>query len=253
MPPVRSVFEALDIITGQLVAAKVTSLDKPHPEKCHRNEVAAYRCLPKHPNLVTYLGDFTYNRVGVIVLEKLAVPTLEDFIYDQGPFYVPRALDIFGQIVSVVALMHAHHLSPRDLKTSNIAYDPVTNQVKLFDLGLTLALDPLPNGGYPPVNETTGSPLYMAPEVLLGRPHLSFVHDVWSLGQIFYELIVGYPYFHYCLELSDLRHDIQQPIQYPEDMDLQVMKFLQGMLHRTPRLRLGLKQIHNELQKLRVV
>jgi serine/threonine protein kinase len=248
-----SVYEAFDINSGKVVVAKLTDLSMKLRARCHRNEVGSFKYLGiGHPNLVKYYSDFTDNEIGFIILEKLSSISLEDYIANYGRLGLQEALEIFGQIVSVVVHMHERHLSPRDLKPENIAYDPEKNEVKLFDLGLAMLILPNAKGEIPFVNVTTGSPLFMAPEVIACKPHSSFAHDIWCLGQILYVLLTGQSAFNWCSSLAELRDELLvfKKIKYPPWLDFRTTQFLQGMLEFDPKLRLDVRGVMDGVKKL---
>jgi serine/threonine protein kinase len=205
-----------------------------------------------HPNIVHYYSDFIKDDVGVIVFEKLAPLTLEQHIESNGRLDLADALGIFQQIVAAVAYMHEKHVSPRDLKTENIAYDSATNTVKLFDLGFALRLQQNEDGTYPKVAISNGSPVFMAPEVLAMQPHDSFAHDIWCLGHVLYFLLVGRDPFPWCKNLADLCKEllILKRLPFPTWLPARIIFFLQSMLHFDPAKRLGIEKVRETVLEL---
>lgn len=98
-----------------------------------------------------------------------------------------KAKDIFAQIVKAVQFCHDHGIAHRDLKPSNVLLTDVAEDgrrrttVKLIDFGLSC-----------PSNQTqtlrTGSPYYMAPEVVNEKPYDPRQADYWSLGVILFKM-----------------------------------------------------------------
>jgi serine/threonine protein kinase len=248
-----AVYEALDVASGKIVAAKLTPLNRKTHKHCHDNEVHSFRKLGLgHPNIVRYYDDVAQDDVGVIILEKLTAHTLERHVEERGRLGMAEALEIFNQVVSAVAFMHEHHLSPRDLKPENIAYNPETHEVKVFDLGLAMPLKQNEDGSYAKVNVTTGSPLYMAPEVLAGKAHDSFAHDIWCLGQILYFMLVGHSPFHWCATLAELRDEliVFRKIKFPSWLDYNTNVLLKGMLSFDPAMRMDIKEVRETVLEL---
>lgn len=94
-----------------------------------------------------------------------------------------------------VRYMHDHNVCHRDLKPENFMFESHSKDaiIKLIDFGLAQnALDQRPK----PKTMSTwcGTPLYMAPEVLLGE--YTEQCDVWSLGVILHLLLIGAPPFY---------------------------------------------------------
>jgi serine/threonine protein kinase len=187
-------------------------------------------------------------------MEKLTSVTLEDFIATYGRMGVTEALEIFQQIVAAVAYMHDKNLSPRDIKPENIAYDFEANHAKIFDLGLALRLPVNSDGSSPLTSVTTGSPLYMAPEVIGNKPHDTFAHDIWCLGQVLYYMVVGQSPFQWCHTLAELRDELLvfRKIKYPSWLDFNTTLLLKGMLDFDPTLRLEIGQVIESVEELLV-
>ena len=103
-----------------------------------------------------------------------------------------RELDrIAAQVGS--GLMHCHSLNVvhRDVKPGNVIFvDSSHSAVRLVDFGFAAFVD-----GNRRLRTMCGSPAYMAPELVLGRPYLGPPVDVWALGALVYELLHNKPAF----------------------------------------------------------
>ncbi|KAG9460394.1 hypothetical protein GDO78_022096 [Eleutherodactylus coqui] len=88
------------------------------------------------------------------------------------------------------------------------------------------------------VRSIKGTPLYMSPELVLERPY-DHRSDLWALGCIVYELLVGTPpfYTHSIFQLVSII--TQQPVQWPRGVSTELKDFLQGLLTKDPALRLS--------------
>jgi polo-like kinase 1 len=100
-----------------------------------------------------------------------------------------EAAFIMHQILVAVQHMHENLVIHRDLKLGNL-FLTENMEVKIGDFGLAAQLD------YPEQRKQTlcGTPNYIAPEILRSSGH-SYEVDVWSIGVIFYTLLVGTPPF----------------------------------------------------------
>eukprot|EP00362_Geleiidae_sp_MMETSP1317_P001205 CAMPEP_0201282164 /NCGR_PEP_ID=MMETSP1317-20130820/4979_1 /ASSEMBLY_ACC=CAM_ASM_000770 /TAXON_ID=187299 /ORGANISM="Undescribed Undescribed, Strain Undescribed" /LENGTH=103 /DNA_ID=CAMNT_0047594111 /DNA_START=270 /DNA_END=581 /DNA_ORIENTATION=- len=83
-----------------------------------------------------------------------------------------------------------------------------------------------------------GTPLYMAPELVQELPYNHTV-DLWSLGVIIYELFVGQPPFYTNSIYTLINLIVKEQVKYPETMGLEFKEFLQGLLNKDPKKRLG--------------
>ena len=183
-------------------------------KKRFEQEARAVSCLT-HPHVVT-IYDVGVTRYGepYIVMEYLEGTSVADFIKENGPMDWQRALPIF--ISAAGALSHAHKKTVihRDVKPSNIMLVPSDEEpdfVKIVDFGLA-KLRSL-TGEFQRVTKTGevfGSPAYMSPEQCTGRK-LDERTDLYSLGVVMYEVLVGRPPFKERSSIETIRRHIKEP------------------------------------------
>lgn len=96
-------------------------------------------------------------------------------------------LGIFKKVVEIVQRLHDRNIIHSDLKLNNIVLHPVSNKVYItnFCLGRLLASE---NALF---HDQRGSPAYIAPEILSGKPYRGKPCDMWALGVMLYTMIVG--------------------------------------------------------------
>ena len=100
------------------------------------------------------------------------------------------------QACEALAEAHAAGIVHRDLKPANLflAQQPDRSvSVKVLDFGISKA--PVGTGGITSTQAVMGSPHYMSPEQLVSAKHVDPRSDVWSLGIVLYEVLVGAPPF----------------------------------------------------------
>ena len=146
----------------------------------------------KHPNLVeTYdVGEDPDTGLCYILMEYVSGGSLADRI-KAGPLSVNDAIGITYQIASVLELARQRGIVHRDIKPDNIMFG-ADGKAKLADLGIA-------RGGIAGTETTTvtqtgmmiGTPAYMAPEQMLDAHHVDTRADIYSLGIVFYEMLVG--------------------------------------------------------------
>lgn len=90
--------------------------------------------------------------------------------------------------------MHSANLLHRDLKPSNLLLNSECH-VKVGDFGLARSLDTTDPDSQPLLTDYVATRWYRAPEILLGSNKYTKGVDMWSLGCILAELLLGKPFF----------------------------------------------------------
>lgn len=101
-----------------------------------------------------------------------------------------RVVDIFYQLCLAVQHLHSKKIAHRDLKPSNVILREEDDYVMLIDFGSAKKLEPGKENALYCVSR-----FYRAPELLLNCDEYGLKIDVWSMGCILWELVVGRPLF----------------------------------------------------------
>ena len=202
-----AVYRARHILLGDRVAIKVLPPEvRTNAEwlRRFRREGQAARRF-RHPNAVT-VYDLRTAADGTIymVMEYVEGHTLDHEIKTRGRFAAAEALEILTPIMSVLDTAHAMGVVHRDLKPENIMVgkpgDGGQPVVKLLDLGIAkmreIAGDNGGNTALTMAGQVLGTPYYMSPEQWgeIPRDQSSEIDgraDIYSLGLVFYEMILG--------------------------------------------------------------
>jgi serine/threonine-protein kinase len=159
-------------------------------------------------------------------MEYLEGRDLRATIRAQGRLTPERAIDYAVQVCEGVAEAHARGIVHRDLKPSNLFVtqrSDGSDLIKILDFGISKWN--LPDDDMGEATETgiiLGSPKYMSPEQVFASSKVDARSDVWSLGAIVYEMLVGRPPFDLptfaqtCAELSTDRKPPSICAQVPE-------------------------------------
>lgn len=152
-----------------------------------------------HPNTIT-IYDFGHTEEGVFyyVMELLEGLNLEQLVERYGPQPEARVIHIMKQVCSSLAEAHQSGLVHRDMKPANVFLTErggIQDFVKVLDFGLARNVDPQQNVMMTQVGGLTGTPLYLAPEVIQTNNSFDARSDVYALGGIGYFLLTGTPVF----------------------------------------------------------
>ena len=159
-----------------------------------REARAAGRLNSDHVCRVMDVGRFDTG-VPYIVMEYLQGENLAALLRRRGPLRVSEAVDFILQGIEGLAEAHAHGIIHRDLKPDNLFLHKRNDGgslVKVLDFGISkLSVA----GHSTKTGDIMGSPAYMAPEQMESSRNVDHRADVWSLGVVMYQLVVGKPPF----------------------------------------------------------
>ena len=183
------VYKALDVNLDRTVAIKVMSAEaRTDPDFVERfRQEARVQGALNHPNVALLFDYFVHDGTPVAVMEFIDGESLEQLIRRRGAIPAHESIPIFKQALRGVAAAHRAGIVHRDLKPANlmITKDDI---VKVMDFGIAKRQGVT---GATKASTSIGSPLYMAPEQILGRA-VDCRTDVYALGLTLYELVSGY-------------------------------------------------------------
>lgn len=178
--------ETKDPTTIKVLSPKYIS----HPEMIKRfiNE-AEIISMTNHPNIVQLYGYGEWEKGLYIAMEFIPGLSLRQYIL-QTPVSLMRALDIIIDIAYALCHLHAHGVIHRDLKPENILITE-TGEVKVIDFGIAQLLVDSDGTNKAQSRQLIGTPIYMSPEQRENPTAVSYPSDIYSLGIIAYEVILG--------------------------------------------------------------
>ena len=190
----------------------------------------------RHPFIVNMYFAFQDFYNLYLVMDLLTGGDLRYHIAHKKTFTEKQTKFIISNMLLALEYIHSKNIIHRDIKPENLVLES-NGYVRITDFGVAKINEPDNS------SETSGTPGYMAPEVILVQNH-SFCSDFFALGVIGYEFMLGYrPY------LGRGRKEIKQLIiskqaklkedEVPDDWSLQAMDFINKLLQRKPKKRLG--------------
>lgn len=139
-----------------------------------------------HSNIVQVFDVGEEGGAAYIAMDFAKGAPLSDFIHTENLLPVFEVYRIVLAVAEALEYAHSNKIVHRDIKPGNILYSDEPFQVKVTDFGIARFVD----HSHTRTGEILGSPLYMAPEQLLGKK-VDYSADIFSLGVMFYQLLTG--------------------------------------------------------------
>jgi TolB-like protein/Tfp pilus assembly protein PilF/predicted Ser/Thr protein kinase len=255
------VYRATDTKLGRDVALKVLPSDMARdPDRLARfqREARAVAAL-NHPNVVTVYSVEESDNIHFITMELIEGQPLDRLISGNG-LPEDRIIEIAGAIAEALAAAHEKGIVHRDLKPANVM---VTNEgrVKVLDFGLakdvgaeTANDETLTSAGRTQAGMVMGTPAYMSPEQVSGRP-LDHRSDIFSLGVVLHEMATGRRPFEGSSSaelISSILRDTPPPVnQLRPELPADLARVIRRCLEKDPRYRMQTaRDVSNEFRDM---
>ncbi|CAM9557249.1 unnamed protein product [Chrysoparadoxa australica] len=227
----------MNLMTGEEFAVKHINLSPTicEPELSALAREVEVMATLSHKNIVQYLGfDVMHGNMAGLLIFQEWVPgnSLSSKLRMYGAFSDAMVRLYIRQVLHGLSYLHSNGVAHMDIKCDNLLLDK-GGIVKMADFGTAEYMSNM-------VGEGTrgdgtlgrwGTPLFMAPEVLLRREY-TFSADVWSIGGAALQMAtLRSPWaqlgFRTPVQLSSHMQSTQQPPQIPSGLQPQLRKFLQ--------------------------
>lgn len=233
---------ARDRRDGHLVALKSISKgslksDKEMAQLWEERNILGKRS--KSPFLVHMEAAFQTETHLVFVLEYHPGGDFAGILSRHGVLSETDALFYIAEIILALKELRRLGVVYRDLKPENILIDS-RGHVVLTDFGLSRlgAFEAVTN----PLKTFCGTADYLAPEVVAGDKREGYGHavDLWSLGVMIYEMIVGIPPYWDELPM-EMYNKIREakPVKFTRNISIPFRDFVQRLLKKNPKERIG--------------
>ena len=268
---------SLDKYATKKIDKKFTS--NPRAKKYLDNEINILKEID-HPNIIKLFDVKETTQFYYLVMEFCNGGGLSDCLEDyknkyKKPFPEEMVQHLMKQIVSGINYLHKKNILHRDIKLDNILVNfdneedrkkknMMKAKVKIIDFGFARHLDPSQLA-----KSILGSPINMDPGILrkLNKMENSRNYgydqkaDIWSLGTICYELLIGQCAFD-AESMKELVTKVEKGnYTLPTFLSKEAVSFLNGMLQYDPKKRLTAEQLshhkfltkpYSELNKINI-
>jgi len=166
---------------------------------------------------------------------------LQSYVLREKKLTENIAVEIFYKIVQIVERLHKQNVVHRDLKLGNVTINKLNQEVTIsnFCLGKKLTKETQL------LCDQRGSPAYISPDVICGKPYLGKPSDMWALGVVLYTMIYGqFPFF------DPSPHDLFRKIKAAEFtvpmepyVSTPIVNIIKSLLYIDPKERLTASQV----------
>ncbi|MFI9722518.1 serine/threonine-protein kinase [Streptomyces sp. NPDC052396] len=185
-----------------------------------------------HRNVVTVHDVVTEDGRPWIVMELVRGLSFADVLEADGPVTPARAARVGAEVLAALRAAHAVGVLHRDVKPANVLIAS-NGRVVLTDFGIAMVEG---NAALTVTGQLVGSPEFLAPERVLGRPP-GPESDLWSLGVTLYAAVEGHSPFRQDTPLSTLRAVVDQELPPPVRAGA-LTPVIDGLLRKDPAHRL---------------
>jgi len=232
-----NVYLAREKKTKFIVALKVlfkSQLQKSNVEHQLRREIENQSHL-RHPNILRLYAYF-YDATRVyLILEYAPRGELYKELQACTRFDESRTANYIKQLSEALKYCHAKHVIHRDIKPENLLLG-LKGNLKIADFGWSVHA--------PSSRRTTlcGTLDYLPPEMVEGKEHDEMV-DIWSLGVLCYEFLVGEPPFEAEGHKATYRRIAKVDLQLPNYLSTGAKNFISKLLKHNPKDRASITEV----------
>lgn len=188
------VFLATDPALDRTVVIKVLDLDGAGGASVERfrREIRVVAGL-QHPHIVPILTAGGDDSLLWYAMPFISGESLRARIVREGALPLADAVLLAREVLDALSVAHGQGIIHRDIKPENILLQGRHAVVADFGVAKALAEAGVGGAGLTTVGMALGTPTYMAPEQAMAEPTTNHRADLYALGAVFYEMLVGAP------------------------------------------------------------
>lgn len=189
----------------------------------------------RHPNILRLFGYFYDKSRVYLILEFAAQGELYKMLQKAGRFDEKQAAVYIRDLAKALRYCHQKHVIHRDIKPENLLVG-LNGELKIADFGWSVHA---PNQR----RETLCGTLdYLPPEMIEHKPHDTAV-DIWSLGVLTYEFLVGKPPFEAEDQKQTTRNICKIAMEYPDYVMPEARDIISKLLVHDADKRMSLDEV----------
>ena len=192
-----------------------------------------------HPHII-HLNEYKFDGEYIILITEYCQDR-DLYLWMKSAHTLDELLSVITQMANGFEYLHEKGIIHRDIKPQNILLHH--GIIKICDFGFSTLI----KENHQLFHTVCGTPLYMSPELLFGKPY-SHKTDIWALGVLWYTLMYKIHPFGELQNLDDYRSKINHPIEFPLFEIDYLVDIVKSMLSIEPEQRPDMKEIKTAIQ-----
>jgi eukaryotic-like serine/threonine-protein kinase len=189
-----TVYLAYDLKHDRRVAVKVLRADLAAVIGAERflREIKTIAVL-QHPHILGLIDSGEVGATAYYVMPFVEGESLRDRLRREKQLPIAEAVQIAAEVAGALDYAHRHGIVHRDIKPENVLLHD--GAALVADFGIALAVSKVGDTRMTETGMSLGTPHYMSPEQAMGEREITPRSDVYALGAMTYEMLVGDPPF----------------------------------------------------------
>ena len=250
--------KVLDVQTNEKLAMKIYEkknfINDINKKKCIQREISILNKV-NHKNIVKLREVIHTNNHILIIMELIEGISMREYynknIKRKNNFnHLEKEIKyFFYQIFDCMNYLHKNHIAHRDIKLENILTEK-NNNIKIIDFGFGMNntdYNYRTNNNninfYKLENFFCGTPNYMPPEIICKKRYIGEKADLWSLGILFYKMVMGDFPFKGKDEKELFKNVKTGKFKLKEGLNENIVKIIKGLIVVNPDKRISCSEV----------
>jgi eukaryotic-like serine/threonine-protein kinase len=147
----------------------------------------------QHPHILGLIDSGEVHGTAYYVMPFVEGESLRDRLTREKQLPIAEAVRLATEVASALDYAHRHGVIHRDIKPENVMLHD--GSALVADFGIALAVSSAGGSRMTETGMSLGTPHYMSPEQAMGEREITARSDVYALGAMTYEMLVGEPPF----------------------------------------------------------